>query len=598
MKRQSSQSFNENEVLKNEPRAAPPSKPTSVRMIGGKSEKRRLAALKCWEKRRAHKDIALSSPVTIVPSIDDELNTPDARNTLEDVQPKTDNSLQNDIVNNTPSGRAGGKSNKRRLAALKIWEKRRKERATSSLTPGASPSSAKDGCNPSQRTQDDNGNAANELVCAEAPSLKRRYTAELRSQASKAAWEKRRLKAKAAKKSSSNVLTNSASSEDATDDSTTVVQAESNTNATKKRKKQNHGGQQRPELKRSRPRRTSQDCATAADTTKDANELITRLRFSRGWMEFHPSSRYGNGTADYAYIPGSLAQLIRNGAFSKPIVLENGTLGIHYALDYEGYGGLKAMIETFGEDYSPFPSEKMMEASRELQDKKDAKIEQWDIGDDLPWREATQFEDDDIEKKCDKRRNELQQQAITDPLSDTPDIEAVAEILASLIEANCADLPCSDQAYGHSTTIIHDTKSNNRFPVDVASSNENRKSTVASPALLALQCYESDDDSPVTTESSIQELSKQQEMAAAEVTCMTYQDLIDNQSTNDTTIKSYDVELEKSFSTAPCSIFGIPLHSESDLTQHSKKQYEEKERVFFTQGCPSLVFNDWNFGLR
>ncbi|KAL7522078.1 hypothetical protein ACHAWX_006776 [Stephanocyclus meneghinianus] len=591
MKRHSSQSFDGGKTIKDEPHSAPMSKSKGISMFGGKSDKRRLAALKRWEKRRADKCIALSAPVKIVPSMDDDINTLDGRNASKDVQTKTDCCLPNAGVNSMSSG-PGRKSNKRRLAALKRWEKRRKDRADLSLTRDASPSPAKIECN--ETLQEDQANATNEVVCVEEPSLKRRYTAELRSQASKAAWEKRRRKTKAAKKPSSNLVTDSASSEEATTTSN-QVQTKSNTNAVRKRKSQKHGVQHCRELRRSRPRRTSQDSANAADTTKDANELITRLRFSRGWMEFHPSSRYGNGTADYAYIPGSLAQLIRNGAFSKPIVLENGTLGIHYALDYEGCGGLKAMIETFGEDYSPFPTEKMMEASREFQEKKDAKIEQWDIGDDLPWREVTLFDDEEMKKKCDKRRNELQEQANADPFSDMPDIEAVADILATLIEVRGTYLQRVNQVCDKcSTTMINDTKNECECPKHVALPNNTVKSKLASPALLALHCDGSDYDALDTMESSNHEVFKHN---VDKVTCMASQDLIVNHSNNNSSVKRCDVELQKSFSNAPCSIFGIPLYPENEIVQHPKKQYQEKERLLLTPDSRSLIFNDWNFGL-
>jgi hypothetical protein len=100
------------------------------------------------------------------------------------------------------------------------------------------------------------------------------------------------------------------------------------------------------------------------DEVRKINQLVSYLRLSRGWLEFRPSSRRGSGTATYGYIPSSIASFIRNGTISQRTVLDQGTLGVHYALDWEGYGGLKAMIATFGEDYSPYPTEEMMEQSR------------------------------------------------------------------------------------------------------------------------------------------------------------------------------------------------------------------------------------------
>ena len=59
-----------------------------------------------------------------------------------------------------------------------------------------------------------------------------------------------------------------------------------------------------------------------------------RAHLSRGWMEFHPSSRHGSGTATRGYIPSSIASFIRDGSISQGTVLDRGTAGVHYALDW------------------------------------------------------------------------------------------------------------------------------------------------------------------------------------------------------------------------------------------------------------------------
>lgn len=135
-----------------------------------------------------------------------------------------------------------------------------------------------------------------------------------------------------------------------------------------------------------RSRRLAEESAGSYDDeVKKMNQVVRYLRVSRGWMEFCPSSRCGNGTATYGYIPSSIASFIHNGTISQRTVIDHGTLGVHYALDWDGYGGLKAMIATFGEDYSPYPTEEMMEQS--------CITDEWELGEDLPWREMLEAED-------------------------------------------------------------------------------------------------------------------------------------------------------------------------------------------------------------
>jgi hypothetical protein len=162
------------------------------------------------------------------------------------------------------------------------------------------------------------------------------------------------------------------------------------------------------------------------DEVRKINQLVSYLRLSRGWLEFRPSSRRGSGTATYGYIPSSIASFIRNGTISQRTVLDQGTLGVHYALDWEGYGGLKAMIATFGEDYSPYPTEEMMEQSR---------VTEWELGDDLPWREVLENE----EKK-------LTMTAAREPESSAADedVSFVAAILANLDHSAAIECEQSD----------------------------------------------------------------------------------------------------------------------------------------------------------
>lgn len=161
------------------------------------------------------------------------------------------------------------------------------------------------------------------------------------------------------------------------------------------------------------------------DEVRKINQLVSYLRLSRGWLEFRPSSRRGSGTATYGYIPSSIASFIRNGTISQRTVLDQGTLGVHYALDWEGYGGLKAMIATFGEDYSPYPTEEMMEQSR---------VTEWELGDDLPWREVLENE----EKKLNMIAARPESSAADE------DVSFVAAILANLDHSAAIECEQSD----------------------------------------------------------------------------------------------------------------------------------------------------------
>jgi len=181
------------------------------------------------------------------------------------------------------------------------------------------------------------------------------------------------------------------------------------------------------------------------------NELVTYLRLSRGWMEFHPSSRHGSGTATYGYIPSSIATFIRSGAISQRTVLDHGTLGVHYALDWDGYGGLKEMIDTFGEDFSPYPTDEMMENVQ-------VPVPEWELGDDLPWREMEEAE------KLLALKGEKPNSVTKIDGDDMEKILFVAGILASLDRSAVADTSDSDeckQDHGLRNTTVEDMVSSN-----------------------------------------------------------------------------------------------------------------------------------------
>jgi hypothetical protein len=239
------------------------------------------------------------------------------------------------------------------------------------------------------------------------------YTAEDRA---KAGWENRK-----------NML--AARSDSSTVDSTSTD--ESSKPSTKGTKKGPAWLKSKPREGAKRSRRLAEDSADShEESVRKMNELVSFLKVTRGWMEFHPSSRHGSGTATYGYIPASIASFIRGGTISKSVVLEHGTLGVHYALDYEGYGGLKEMIDSFGMDYSPYPTEEMHEVSREILGNRNAmQVSAWDLGEDLPWQELQQAE----EKRIEEYRNKMNLKNEKDESSGgADDLLFVANILASL----------------------------------------------------------------------------------------------------------------------------------------------------------------------
>eukprot|EP00578_Thalassiosira_sp_NH16_P023739 CAMPEP_0181085770 /NCGR_PEP_ID=MMETSP1071-20121207/5400_1 /TAXON_ID=35127 /ORGANISM="Thalassiosira sp., Strain NH16" /LENGTH=609 /DNA_ID=CAMNT_0023167581 /DNA_START=69 /DNA_END=1898 /DNA_ORIENTATION=+ len=301
----------------------------------------------------------------------------------------------------------------RREAAKRGWERRRRNQlgVDCSASPSANASSL-------EEKGSSAAPATSVSVMAEkvASAPKKIYTASARSQAAKLGWE-RRQKSKAKAASSSNASMSS-----------TAALPSKTSAKPQPPKKENNGSSRQKGTKRSRRLAAAEDpesTDTYKNETRTISELVTYLRTARGWMEFHPSSRHGSGTATYGYIPSSIASFVRSGTIPRQAVLEHGDLGVHYALDWDGYGGLKDMISTFGEDYSPFPTEEMMASSR---------VTEWELGDDLPWREVVEAEEQKLRR--------LEQEMISAKVhgsrvaarndDDVEDILFVANILANL----------------------------------------------------------------------------------------------------------------------------------------------------------------------
>ncbi|KAL3768655.1 hypothetical protein ACHAWO_001124 [Cyclotella atomus] len=619
------------------PSAASHTQPAVSRKKPAKSENRRLAALKTWEKRRMKQCKAVSTEAVIVTSIDsaavlskvppeDDAAASASYNKRRIAALKTwekrrakqaSANLQRMAALNTYQKCAKQVSasskppaivpavddeqlvNKRSLAAFKTWEKRRQKQGNASARPDAVPSSTED-VSSSVLDADKEDNETDDAAVSSASGYVRKhkkgYTAELRSLAAKASWEKRkRLKETRLQQQQQQSAAHDVTDISEEDSAASKHQAESKPKAATKRKRWD----EIPESKRSNPRRTSQEVDGIDEAARDANQVITRLKHSRNWMEFHPSSRYGNGTADYAFIPGSLAQLIRNGAFSKLIVLEHGTLGIHYALDYEGYGGLKEMIETFGEDYAPCPSDKMMEASLELQVKKEREnkaADPWDLGEDLPWQEVAEMEDARVERFRVGMRKQQQSEG------DIPeDIEEVADILASLYDAgDSSDGRLNDPSPpACSASAVKGTQENGiETPVCSPTKQSSRSPSSYSPAMNALCCYESDssDDNLYVsdTESLIEEENDSSEAKPDSAATKT----------------SFDTQTQPLYYSQPSqeseddnTMFGVPIYNPSqEVAQYptNNDEYDQDSQdcsnMYGMHPPNNLAFQQYNNG--
>lgn len=317
--------------------------------------------------------------------------------------------------------------------------------------------------------QQDDNDSSEHLRDLKLVSKTATYNADARRQAALAGWEKRRLAKlrKQTKRASSASSLNDIPSE--------------HIKVAKKRKKEKASSQDfstidgiragRSSLSRSKTSGTMQQRRSTRASTRSSQEvnepkgdiraIATYLRVSRHWMEFHPSSRYGNGTATYAFIPASIAVFIRNGTIpQKHIVLKHGTIGVHFALDYEGIGGLRAMVEKYGEDYAPYPTDEMLECAKNEQDKRLLRVSEWDLGEDMPWEAVGERIVEEVREKMRHKLDKVKsdhkseenshnsnsrfgaiviKELTTQPLSErissiecSDDLQSVGEILASL----------------------------------------------------------------------------------------------------------------------------------------------------------------------
>ena len=147
------------------------------------------------------------------------------------------------------------------------------------------------------------------------------------------------------------------------------------------------------------------------------------------------------------------------GAISQRTVLDHGTLGVHYALDWDGYGGLKEMIDTFGEDFLPYPTNEMMENVQ-------VPVPEWELGDDLPWREIEEME------KLLALKGENSNSVAKIEGNDMEKILFVAGILVCLDRSAVADTSDSDKC--KQDHILRNTTA------DMVSSNTSSPSILAS----------------------------------------------------------------------------------------------------------------------
>ncbi|KAL3762870.1 hypothetical protein ACHAWU_001017 [Discostella pseudostelligera] len=305
----------------------------------------------------------------------------------------------------------------RREAAKLGWEKRKKLLAAESSMSGLSTlddssSADEDTRSSTQAAPVDSPSG----VKASTASRRKTYSASSRRKAAILGWEKRRSE-KAERMSAS-------PSPIPYDTSAFAMMLSKPHQSTKEIDNVRHG------IKRSR--RLADDSSDSyEDEVKRIAQLVAYLRVSRGWIEFQPSSRLGSGTAIQGFIPSSIATFIRNGTISQRTVLEHGTLGVHYALDWDGYGGLKDMLATFGEDYAPYPTEEMLEQSR---------VTEWELGEDLPWKEWAESEEEKLVLRATEKQESIA--LATNRVDDMEEMMHVAKLLANLDRTSAED--CSD----------------------------------------------------------------------------------------------------------------------------------------------------------
>ena len=301
----------------------------------------------------------------------------------------------------------------RREAAKLGWEKRRKLLAAESMAGSSSTSTFDDASSADDRssTQLQARDSSSPRVKSSTAARRKAYSASSRRQAAILGWEKRRIE-KAERRSEA---------------SSPIVPFDTSAFAHMLSKPKNNESNKDNEnfrigTKRSRRLAAADDSSdTYEDEVKRIAQLVSYLRVSRGWMEFQPSSRLGSGTAIYGYIPSSIATFIRSGTISQRTVLDLGTLGVHYALDWDGYGGLKDMLATFGEDYAPYPTEEMLELSR---------VTEWELGEDLPWKEWAESEEEKLVLRATAKQESIA--LATTKVDDMDEMMYVAKILAKM----------------------------------------------------------------------------------------------------------------------------------------------------------------------
>mmetsp|Transcript_41108 Transcript_41108/g.70346 ORF Transcript_41108/g.70346 Transcript_41108/m.70346 type:complete len:622 (-) Transcript_41108:232-2097(-) len=517
------------------------------------SEKRRIAALISWEKRRqksagakatskAKSAVATSSkrklsvtaarPVTppkgkkrnAAPPAAKRRKTDAARPVGKSSSSKTVGGSKVKDQENDPSSKKVYTSNERSQAAKLGWEKRRNQKAANAVrkkaaklgwekrrqtTSGESSgsSSASEASSGDELSSAGSGSVASSKIKiksgAAASSGGRAYTAAARRKAAILGWEKRRNGRNAGTSSAYDATAAPPTRPSKARPPSSKPSLPPKTTTTTKDAKQPH----RQGSKRSRRLASasehsganSSSFASYEEETRKMNEIVTYLRLSRGWMEFHPSSRHGAGTATYGYIPSSIASFIRAGTISQRTVLESGTLGVHYALDWEGHGGLKEMLERFGEDFSPYPTEEMMRCSR---------VTSWELGDDLPWREVEEADKRERELRREQKDKVSSADAVKEePLSscsaaeeeeDMEDILHVASILASLDRSAVADTS-ADRKECEPQYVHHDKEEDCHPPGTL------------SPSIRALQIFDTTDESGSDAEEDAFKDGKSQE---------------------------------------------------------------------------------------
>jgi len=142
------------------------------------------------------------------------------------------------------------------------------------------------------------------------------------------------------------------------------------------------------------------------------------------------------------------------------------------------------MIDTFGEDFSPYPTEEMMECSL---------LPEWELGDDLPWREVE--EADEKLRKEEEEMSTLKEQesgSTANEDEDMEDILFVASILASLDRGALTDASDSKECKQDSHQVSKGSKN--------TMAQEEGPSSTCSPSILALKNYDSSDGYKSNTE--------------------------------------------------------------------------------------------------